>query len=147
MDINRDAPVVASVESLIRAPLGSVWEVLTDLAHWDRWNPEVGYVRYQGPLAAGTEFRWKADGAPIVSTIREVVPERRLVWTGRLLSIRAVHLWSFDEQEDGVLARTEESFDGLLVRLFRGPLQRMLESSLNRGMAAFKAECERRAAV
>lgn len=144
MDINRSAPATASAETLVRAPCSLVWEVLAGIEDWPRWNPDVTRAELRGPFASGTAFRWKAGGLPITSTLEEVVPERRLVWTGRTMSIRAVHVWTFEDHEEGTLVRTEESFEGLIVRLLAGPMQRMLASSLEKGLAALKAECERR---
>ena len=146
MDINRNAPAVASAEVLIHAPLDLVWSVQTDVDSWSRWNPAVARAELQGPFAPGTRFRWKAGGAPIVSKIHEIIPVRRLVWTGRSLSVRAVHVWTFEEQGDGVLARTEESFEGPLVRLVAGPMRRVLATSVEQGLQALRVECERRVA-
>lgn len=144
MDINRSASAIASSETLIRAPRALVWEVLTAIEGWPQWNPDVTRAELRGPLAPGTAFRWKAGGLPITSTLEEVVPERRLVWTGRTMSIRAVHVWTFEAREEGTFARTAESFEGLIVRLLAAPMRRMLASSLEKGLAALKAECERR---
>lgn len=143
MDINRRAPAIASAEALIQASLDVVWSVQTNLAEWSRWNPDVEYVDMEGPLARGTEFRWKAGGAAITSALQEVEPKSRIVWTGKLLGIRAVHVWIFEERADGVLVRTEESFDGLLARLFAKSMRRMLALSLAKGLDALKMECER----
>jgi hypothetical protein len=41
MDINRNAPAVASAETLIQAPLDVVWAVLSTLTDWSTWNPDV----------------------------------------------------------------------------------------------------------
>lgn len=143
MDINRKAPAIAFAEALVRAPLDVVWSVQSNFAEWSRWNPDVAYVDIEGPLAPGTGFRWKAGGAAITSELQEVEPKRRIVWTGKILGIRAIHVWIFEERADGILVRTEESFDGLLVRLFAKSMQRMLASSLAKGLAALKTECER----
>jgi len=143
MDINRKAPANASAEALIRAPLDVVWSVQTNLTEWSLWNPDVEYVDMDGPLAPGTEFRWKAGGAAISSELQEVEAKRRIVWTGKILGIRAVHVWMFEEQADGTLVRTEESFDGLLARLFAKSMRRMLAASLIKGLEALKTECER----
>lgn len=146
MDINRKAPAIASAEALIRVPLDVVWSVQTNFTEWSRWNPDVEYVEYvdmESPLAPGTEFRWKAAGAAIISELQEVEPKRRIVWTGKILGIRAVHVWTFEEQAEGVLVRTEESFEGLLARLFTKSMRRMLASSLAKGLEALKTECER----
>jgi len=143
MDINRKAPAIASAEALVRAPLDIVWDVQTNLTEWSRWNPDVEYVDMEGSLASGAEFRWKAGGASITSELQEVEPKRRIVWTGKILGIRAIHVWIFEEQVDGTLVRTEESFDGLLARFFAKSLRRMLVSSLAKGLEALKTECER----
>ena len=144
MDIDREAPAIASAEGLIRVPLDVVWSILTNIAEWSGWNPEVSRVELRGPLAPGTEFVWKSGGASIVSTLQEIDPQRRIAWTGRTLGIRAAHVWTFTEQAGGVLVRTEESFDGLVVRLFSGPMRRMIASSLEKSVNALRTECERK---
>jgi hypothetical protein len=145
MEINREAPAVASAQAVVSAPLDVVWSILTNIAEWSHWNPDVASVDLRGPLAPGTEFRWKTAGTSIVSTLQEIDPKRRVAWTGRTLVIRATHVWTFAEQAGGVLVRTEESFDGLIVRLFSGPMRRMLASSLEKGLNSLRTECERQA--
>ncbi|MEX2401193.1 MAG: SRPBCC family protein [Rhodothermales bacterium] len=148
MDIHRDAPVVATYEAFIDAPRSVVWTVQSELDAWPAWNPDVSSLHLSGPLAPGTEFRWKSGGLPIRSVLREVEPERRIGWTGRApLGIRAVHTWSFASKDGGTLVRTEESFEGLIARVLSGPMQRMLEDALQKGVAALKVEAERRAKV
>jgi hypothetical protein len=39
-----------------------------------------------------------------------------------------------------VLVRTEESFDGLVVRLFSGPMRRMFASWLQKGLSTLRQE-------
>ena len=143
MDINRKAPAISSTEVLVQAPLDVVWSVLTNIREWSRWNPDVEYVDIEEPLEPGTEFRWKASGALIISELQEVEVRRRIVWTGKILGIRAVHVWTFEERADGVLVHTEESFEGVLARLFAKSMRRMLASSLAKGLEALKTECER----
>jgi hypothetical protein len=144
MDINRNAPAVASAETLIQAPLDVVWAVLSTLTDWSTWNPDVKNVRLEGPVAKGTRFSWKAGGAAISSRFEEVLPGRRLVWSGRTIGIQAVHVWTLEERPGGVRVHTEESFDGLLPRIFRHMMTRMLQRSLYAGLGALKQECERR---
>ncbi len=81
----------------------------------------------------------------IVSELGEVDPPRRIAWTGRTLGLRAVHTWTFEERGEGTRVQTEESFEGWLARLLPGLLRRTLRSSLENGLAALAAECERRA--
>jgi hypothetical protein len=146
VDIDRRAPVVASSETKVNARRALVWSVQADIKRWPEWNRAVTRIDYDGPLAPGARFRWKTSGLTIVSTIEEVAEQRRLVWSGRAiwLGIDAVHRWTFDDAPGGTRVRTEESFAGFLVTLFRPMMRRMLASSLDAWLAALKAECERR---
>lgn len=147
MEVNQQAPVRVVAERSIAAPADLVWSVLTDLDGWVRWNPDVTRMEWNGRLEPGAGFRWKAGGVSIVSRLREVVPSRRIVWTGRTMGIRAVHAWVIGPGEDGVLVRTEESFEGLVATLLAAPLRRMLTRSLVAGLDALAVECERRLAA
>jgi hypothetical protein len=62
------------------------------------------------------------------------------------IEIAAPPVWRFEPRDGGTPARTEESFEGLLPRLLRGRMQRMLQQSLDSGLAYLRAEAERRAA-
>ena len=62
------------------------------------------------------------------------------------MSIKAVHEWRFERWNGGTRVETEESFSGFLARLFRGSLQKTLDSSTESGLEHLKRESERRAA-
>lgn len=142
--VDLDAPVRASAEGWIAAPPERVWDVQADLRTWPRWNPAVSRIDLRGPLEPGTVFTWKAGGLPIRSVLREVDRPRRLAWSGRAPGIRAEHVWVFSEEGQGTRVETEESFSGLLPRILPGLMGRMLARSLEEGVEALRAECERR---
>ena len=58
--INESAPVVGRSELEIAAPPDAVWEVLTAFERWPSWLRDVKSMSIEGPVAAGTVFRWKA---------------------------------------------------------------------------------------
>lgn len=148
MDVDRSAPVIASAEAFVHAPPTVVWAVQSDLTRWSSWNPDVGALDLRGPLAPGTDFRWKGGGLPIRSTLQVVDAPRRIGWTGRApLGLHAVHVWTFEAVDGGTRVRTEESFAGPLPRLLPGVFRRMLADALEKGLAALKAEAERRASA
>ena len=146
LEINRDAPVTAAAQGFIDAPRELVWDVQADLERWPAWNPDVTEVRLlvSREPEPGMEFTWKAGGVKIRSRFQDLERPRRLSWTGRTLGIRAAHVWEFKEQDGGTLVTTRESFTGILARLLSGPMRRMLESSLEKGVEALRRECERR---
>ena len=120
-----------------------LWDIMADFESWPSWNPEVGSVALEGPVADGTVFRWKTGPSTIVSTLRRVEPPHVLGWTGRTMGIRAIHVWRFEPSGDGAVASMEESFEGAVAKLLRGRLQRQLDGSTTRGLEALKAAAER----
>ena len=146
MASNGSVPVKSSAEIEIDASPQVVWEVLTRFENWPKWNPDVKSMSFTGPLAPGSEFRWKAGPGTIVSTLDRIEPPRHIAWRGRTLTINAYHEWWLEPSDGGTHARTEESFSGLLVRLLRGSLQKTLDKSLQDGLQHLKHEAERRSA-
>jgi hypothetical protein len=142
-----EAPVRSKREVEIAAPPEVVWEVLTRFERWPEWNPDVKSMSIEGPVAPGTEFRWKAGPGTIVSTLEQVDPPRYIRWRGRTLSIEALHEWRLESLNGGTRVETDESFSGLLARLLRSSLQKTLDSSLENGLEQLKRESERRAAT
>jgi uncharacterized protein YndB with AHSA1/START domain len=147
MDINQTAPVIVHEQILIAADVQTVWDVLSDLEHWPRWNKAVTAMSLHGPVAPGTSFDWKAGPGTIKSSIAEVDAPHRIVWTGVTFGIRAVDAFSFEASDGGTLVREAESWEGTLARLFRSRMERTLRSGLRDGLRSLKAEAERRAAA
>jgi uncharacterized protein YndB with AHSA1/START domain len=142
--INESAPVVSRSEIEIAASSDAVWEVLTDFERWPSWLRDVKSLSIEGPVAAGTVFRWRAGPGTITSTIQRVERPRLIAWTGRTLGIDAIHFWHFEERDGATFVRTAESYEGLVARLLRGWLQKTLDRALPDGLQDLKAEVERR---
>lgn len=138
------APVESRREIEIAAPPEVVWDVLTSFEQWPQWNPDVKSVSFGGLLAPGSEFRWKAGPGTIVSTLEQVEPPWFIRWRGRTMSIKAIHEWRLEPRDGGTRVETEESFSGLLARLFRRQVQKTLDRSLSEGLEHLKREAERR---
>jgi uncharacterized membrane protein len=146
MQINHNAPAVASSEIWVGAPPELVWDVVADFKRWPEWNSDVKSMSVDGPAAPGTTFTWKAGPGTLTSTVQKVDRPTAIGWTGTTMGIRAVHVWRFEPREHGTVVHTVESWDGLLARLLRGRMQRTLQRSLDDGLARLKVEAERRAA-
>ena len=138
-----DAPVFSFAEVEIDASIEIVWNVLTAIDRWPTWNPDVKSVSIDGPPTEGTIFRWKAGPGTITSTVVRIDRPRRIAWDGRTLGIRAKHGWHLEPRDRRTHVRTEESYDGLVARLLRRPLQRILDRTLADGVHSLKAEAER----
>lgn len=142
MNINEQAPARSTREIRIEAPCEAVWALIVDVEHWPRWNRPVSRVHLEGPFAPGAVFRWKSGGSSLVSTIQEVVPPTRVVWTGVSLGIAGVHVWELRADGTGTVVRTSESFNGWLVWLFRGFFTRLLDKALDDVLRMLKSAAE-----
>jgi len=143
-EINERAPVVARDEIEIAASPEAVWDVLTAIDRWPSWNPDVKSASFHGDIKAGSKFRWKAGPGTITSTIQNVEAPRRITWAGKTLGIKAIHVYNLEPRNGRTLVRTTESYDGLVARLFKRPLQRTLDAALQSGLRHLKVEIERR---
>jgi len=145
MDIDRSAPVTAKTQLHIAADPQTVWDVLTDFESWPAWKEGVHSLSPRGPVEPGSTFVWKAGPGTIRSRLQEVDGPRRIAWTGSTFGIRAIDVFNLEARDGGTLVTEEESWDGVLARLFRSRMRRTLQSGIDDGMRALKAEAERRA--
>jgi uncharacterized protein YndB with AHSA1/START domain len=143
--VNETAPAVASAEVEVAADPEIVWEVLTSIDDWPRWNPDVSSASLEEGLSEGARFHWKAGPGTITSTLQRIDRPRLIAWTGRTFGIKAIHVHRFEPRGQGTMVWSEESWEGLPVRILRGRMQRTLEQSIEPGLGHLKAEAERRA--
>lgn len=66
-----------------------------------------------------------------------------LEWTGSTFGVRAIHVWRLRSDGDGAIVETEESWEGIPARLFRGRSQRALDDAIASGLGLLKDAAER----
>lgn len=143
MDADQRAPVVVKSEIEIAGAPEAVWDVLTDFRAWPSWNPDVKSMSFAGEVAEGSEFKWKAGPGTITSTIRRVERPRLIGWTGKNPRYERRDVYRLEPRDGKTLVSTEESFDGLIARIFRGSLQKPVKKSLDAGLQYLKARVEK----
>ena len=117
--IPENAPVKASLEITIHAPVEKVWLLLTDVTNWPKWQPDISATKIAGPLQAGTTFSWTTGGTRIESRIALVQPYEQFAWTGKAHWAKAIHVWKLQRlSEDQTVVKTEESMHGFLLTVF-----------------------------
>lgn len=141
--VDTQAVLVARSETLINAPIDTVWALQTDINRWHEWQPDVVSARLEGDLTTGTIFRWKAAGLNITSTLQIVELKKRIGWTGNALGLQAIHLWEFKAQDNSTWVATEESLSGVMARLLKLFDKKFLEKSLEKSLATLKATAEK----
>jgi hypothetical protein len=145
MEINRSAPATASGETQIDADPQTVFSVIAAIDEWPSWNEDVKSAKLEGPLQPGTVFRWKSGPTSLVSTLQVVDPPNEIAWTGKAMTIRAVHVFRFEPKDGGTLARSEESWDGVIATLLKGYSRKTLDKGIKDDLSHLKTEAERRA--
>ena len=140
--IDENAPVTTSQSIEINAPIETVWTTISQVEHWPDWNPEIRDVEVDGPLAPGTNFKWKAGPGTIRSTLKTVDAPTEISWQGKTMGITALHVYRLQQAGEVVELSTEESWDGLLPRLLRSLMQKTLDESIRLGLVAAKDRAE-----
>jgi uncharacterized protein YndB with AHSA1/START domain len=142
--IDSKAPLQARKQIVINTPVEKVWALETDINHWSTWQPGVSVAMLEGPLQAGTVFRWRAMGLRITSRLQEVEPPRRISWTGDSIGSKAIHVWDFEAREDGTtLVTCAESLSGWFASLVSKFQPRFLEKDMEKSLQVLKVQAEK----
>jgi uncharacterized protein YndB with AHSA1/START domain len=127
---------------MIDAPVEKVWGLVVDIDRWPRWNKSVETAHLKGAVARGSMFDWRSGGFGIRSIFQDVVPMKRLSWTGQTLGTSALHSWEFTITGQGVVVTTAETFDGWLPSLMPRTMQKKLDNTLPALLACLKVAAE-----
>lgn len=142
MNLPENAPVKHTQSITIAASIDTVWRLMSGIDRWPEWNPEIKSAKLFGALEPGNEFAWKAGPGTIRSTIEAVSPQHLIGWRGSLLGIRAVHIWRIEGEDGAVVVTTEESWSGLIPRIFRRYSEKTLENAISHGLSTLKKAAE-----
>ena len=141
--INENAPVKAKESIQIDADPEKVWNILSDINNWDKWNSDIKYAKLNGELKAGTTFNWNNGGNKIKSTLHTVTPFKEIGWSGKAFGSFAIHNFTLSNVNGKTELLIEESMEGLLMRLFRGFKQNTLEDGINKWLTQIKEVVEK----
>lgn len=137
--IDQDAPVYCSESIEINADSEKIWRLMSDIENWPVWNNEIKSVTLHGDFAVGTKFSWKTGNGTISSTLETLEPLRLMSWSGKLLGINAVHVWRITPSSGGsCTVTTEESWNGLLPKLFKKSSKKALSKAVSTGLRFLK---------
>lgn len=157
--IDRSAPIHYRAETVIDAPLSTVWGLHTDVERYTEWQQAVATIERldEGPLRAGSQFRWTtpvpatpispADTLSITSSVHQIEAEKCIRWSGPAVGEgvaidNGIHVWNFTEVEGGVLVRTEENWNGAQAEADVATSTGILGAGLEAWLADLKATAE-----
>ena len=143
MTINQEAPVVQTNEIVINAKPEKVWQVLTNIESWDKWNERIKKPKLQGQLDVGISFTWKTNGSKIKSKVHSLEPNEILGWQGKAIGASAIHNWYLEPTGNGTKVRVEESMEGWVINLMKKKMNEKLAEDMLYWLEHLKNECEK----
>ncbi|MET1011041.1 MAG: hypothetical protein ABWY83_01550 [Actinomycetota bacterium] len=72
-------------------------------------------------------------------------PSSEIGWTGKAMGIDAVHVFQLEGRSGGTLAKSQESFRGLIPSVLKSYSRKVLQRGIDSILSALKVEAERRA--
>ncbi|MEE1802479.1 SRPBCC family protein [Streptomyces sp. JV176] len=159
--VDDKALVRSRTETVIHAPLSTIWKLQTDVKRWPTWQTPVETVERldHGPFRKGSAFRWTTPLPPnpattatsleVTSTVQQLKRNSCIRWTGPAIAeglhIDGVHVWNFTKVKGGVLVRTEETHTGDQVEADVPTATKILHDGLEAWLTELKATAEARA--
>jgi uncharacterized membrane protein len=141
--IDERAPVRATYDVDIEAPIQRVWDLLANPPEWPSFASHIRDVHFDGAMKVDARFTWVTGGRRLESTFAVVDPDREITWTGVTSGVKVVHRHLLDATSDTTThVRCEESMAGLLLVLFYNSAK--LQADLERWLVALKAAAEQR---
>lgn len=126
-----------------------VWSILTDFAAYPEWNPFIRFIRGAAEQGARLEVRIQPSGTKGMTFRPSVVVAdagREFRWLGRLLLpgiFDGEHRFVIEPIAAGkVRFQQSERFNGILVPIFRGSLDRDTKRGFEEMNRALKARAE-----
>lgn len=152
VDLRTTRTIRSAIE--IRAPLETVWRVLTDFSAYPDWNPHIRRVRGTPRAGARLTIHSRPPGGRAI-VLRPVVvtwtPPTELRWRGTFLSrmlFSGEHGFRLEPLSDwSVRFIQDETFSGLLVPLYARLRLPKTRDGFARVNEALRERAERPAAV
>ncbi|MFF7653587.1 SRPBCC family protein [Streptomyces sp. NPDC007983] len=157
--VDRTALIRYRTDTVIKAPLSTIWKLQTDVERWPTWQAPVLTMKRldPGPLHKGSRFRWTtpAPATPttpettlnITSTVHQLQRGSCILWKGPAVGEglridEGVHLWRFTKVKGGVRVHTEETWTGDQIEADVPTATEALGRGLEQWMRDLKATAE-----
>ena len=125
----------------IAADMETVWSIFTDLTCWKEWSTVLGDSSSEhSTLTEGKRFNFclRPFALPVhvEPVVEEVIPGKRIIWSGEKYGIHARHEFIFNESNRIVQVLSREIFTaglirGILFQFSKGKLHQLSIKMLN----------------
>lgn len=138
-----------SSEVEIAADSHKVWKVLADLKGWSSWNPIILNVAGDLVQAGTVEVTMKGKdgkaGGKYTAKILAAESARKMHWTAHMIAgflFQNEKIIELTDRNGRTLLTHKETFNGFLVPLFWGKMEKWVPSMLNSMNSALKKKVE-----
>lgn len=131
----------------VRATSDAVWDVLTDLAHWERWNPYErgvsGTIAFSGPITLTEALPGMAERA-VEARVGDWQPRAQLVWIEkRGFLFRMIRYFEIEEMAPGnCIIATGAIFSGLSGELFHDKHRKAVKAAYGEIIEGWRVAAE-----
>ena len=122
---------------LIESDMDTVWNIFTDMTCWREWSTVLGNSSSEHKtLIEGKRFQFciRPFVLPVhvEPVVEEIVPGKRIVWTGEKYGIKARHEFIFSESNSKITVLSREIFTAhsFIKLLFHLPKKKLHELSI-----------------
>ena len=132
---------------IINKDLKLVWDILSNINNWGRWNPSIDHAVIYGQLKKGTSFRCNSGICEFDCEILGIESEQKILFKGKTIGLTLILAWLLELGSSGTKVIVSLDASGLMARIFGKRLANYFEFMLHRWLTSLKAQAERGAAV
>jgi hypothetical protein len=125
----------------------SIWQILTDINNWGRWNPSIDHAVMYGRLKEGTSFKCNSGKWEFDCEISKLELERYILFKGKTIGLTLVIAWQLEQASSGIKAIVSLKASGWMAGVFRKRLTEYSEYILHRWLESLKTQAERGMAI
>lgn len=136
-------------EIQIEVAPAKVWSILTDFDNWNQWNPIVnkasGVASLGSKLSVTMRGKDGKDGGKYMPVITDFEQAKFFRWRGKMMAgflFTNDKVFELKEVSGGTQLVHKELFDGLLVPLFWGKMEKWVPTMLDSMNKALKKKAE-----
>jgi uncharacterized protein YndB with AHSA1/START domain len=140
--IDEKAPITATYEVRIEAPVERVWELLSNPPDWGTFDPDIHDVHLDSGVKPDARFTWRNGKARMKSRFAVVDAEQEITWTGVAYGAKVIHRHVLEPTGGGGATRLfcEESMVWPLLALFFDSAK--LQTGLKKWLTTLKTAAE-----
>lgn len=122
----------------------ALWQVITDVAHWSMWDPEVESAQLEGLFRLGTKgtIKHKNGASSKFSVLMCDVGQSYIISTTLALGVEMLTKRTWEKQGNELLFTTEITLIGPMAPIFMRMRKEGLSHNIPAGMQAIKTMVE-----